>query len=73
MFAHAVVRQSVAQRRLMHIEQSVDDISDLFLNVYLVLDDIGLESGHSNLAMISLASWDQHYQASIYVFWLFVT
>lgn len=56
----------------MHIEQSVEDISDLFLSVYLVLDDVGPENCRSHPAMISLAAWDQYYQVSIDVCSLFV-
>ncbi|EIW54656.1 uncharacterized protein TRAVEDRAFT_50795 [Trametes versicolor FP-101664 SS1] len=62
MSSSAAYAASQAQRKLMHIEQSVEDISDLFLSVYLVLDNVGPENCRSHPAMISLATWDQYYQ-----------
>ncbi|KAL1948625.1 hypothetical protein VTO73DRAFT_10431 [Trametes versicolor] len=54
--------QNITQRRLMHIEQAVEDISDLFLRVYLVLGAVPPEGATFITEEVSSASWDEYYQ-----------
>lgn len=46
----------------MHIEQAVEDISDLFLRVYLVLGAVPPEGATFITEEVSPASWDEYYQ-----------
>ncbi len=51
----------------MRIEQSVEDISDMFLKVYFILDAVP-EEATSSVTVVSPALWDEYLQVSTDVY-----
>ncbi|EIW54658.1 uncharacterized protein TRAVEDRAFT_22585 [Trametes versicolor FP-101664 SS1] len=51
---------SLSLRSLLQIEQSVEDISEMFLRVDYVLDDV--QAGDTTDDVVPVSSWDTHHQ-----------